>query len=102
MRVGGHAPSSSLSLYLDPKQARMIVNVELGVSMGDDAAIYLCVVLQHTIERLVAGALTSCGKPELRTKYGGTGKVVQPGADVQPRHLQVSHPSRRKTPKRLR
>eukprot|EP00752_Nemacystus_decipiens_P010174 g9067.t1 len=66
----------------------MVVNVELGVSMGDDAAIYLCVILQHMIERLIAGALTSCGKPELRTKYGGTGKVVQPGADVQPRHLQ--------------
>lgn len=66
-----------------------MVNAELGVSMGDDAAIYLCVVLQHTIERLVTGALASCGKPELRTKYGGTGKAVQPGADVQPRHLQV-------------
>lgn len=50
---------------------------------------YLCMVLQHTIERLVAGALMSCDKPELRTKYGGTGKDVQPGADVQPRHLQV-------------
>lgn len=67
----------------------MMVNVELGVSMGDDAALYLCVVLQHTIERLVAGALASGGKPELRTKYGGAGKIVQPGADVQPRHIQV-------------
>lgn len=50
---------------------------------------YLCMVLQYTIERLVTGALMSCDKPELRTKYGGTGKDVQPGADVQPRHLQV-------------
>eukprot|EP00903_Cladosiphon_okamuranus_P009591 g9130.t1 len=56
--------------------------------MGDDAAIYLCVVLQRVIERLVAGALNSCTKPELRAKYGGTRSVVEPGADVQPRHLQ--------------
>lgn len=67
----------------------MMVNVELGVSMGDDAAIYLCVILQRTIELLVAGALSSCGKPELRTKYGSARRVVEPGADVQPRHLQV-------------
>jgi len=60
------------------------------LSLKDDAAVYLCVVLQRTIERLVAGALTSCGKPDLRTKYGGTGRDVQPGADVQPRHLQVT------------
>lgn len=58
-------------------------------STKDDAAVYLCSVIQNMIERLFAGALASCGKPDLRTKYGGTGKDVQPGADVQPRHLQV-------------
>lgn len=90
--MGGHAPLSSLrTLHVDPKQTQLIVSIELGVAIRDDAAIYLCVVLQHTIERLVAGALTSCGKPELRTRYGGTGKDVQPGADVQPRHLQVTY-----------
>lgn len=58
----------------------------------DDAATYLCIVLQHMIERLVAGALASCDKPELRTKYGGSGKDVHPGTDMQPRHFQVCFP----------
>ncbi|CAN0487343.1 unnamed protein product, partial [Ectocarpus sp. 12 AP-2014] len=88
MRAGIHSSPSSIPLHLDTRQARFVLNAELGIAMGDDAAMYLCMVLQHTIERLVAGALMSCDKPELRTKCGGTGKDVQPGADVQPRHLQ--------------
>ena len=36
--MDGRSPSSSVSLHLDPRQARMIVTAELGVSMGVRAA----------------------------------------------------------------
>ena len=50
--------------------------------LQNDAAVYISAVLQHTVERLVAGALSSCDKADFRSE-------ASTHMDVKPRHLQV-------------
>ena len=50
--------------------------------LQSDAAVYISAVLQHTVERLVAGALASCDKADFRSE-------ASTHMDVKPRHLQV-------------
>lgn len=50
------------------------------LSPQNDAAVYISAVLQHTVERLVAGALTSCDKADFRSEAS---------THMDARHLQV-------------
>lgn len=54
--------------------------------LQNDAAVYISAVLQHTVERLVAGALTSCDKADFRSEASSH-------MDVKPRHIQVGRPT---------
>lgn len=53
----------------------------MNATSQSDAARYVCGVMQHTVERVISGALASSGLSKLRE--------VETHTDVQTRHIQV-------------